>query len=102
MNYSSSNVPIKRHFLLKGFCKSFQRYKVRGKNESEVEEDISSLQRHTKLGGNVIGDGGLGRISPSTADVENVAAVAWRIYFAKDSDRLGKDVKACSVFLRVP
>jgi hypothetical protein len=71
------------------------------KTESEVD-DISSPQRHTKLGGNIIGDGGLGRISPSTADVKNVAAVAWRIYFAKDSDRLKNDVKACSVFLREP
>lgn len=78
----SLNIPMWRYFLSQWFCnlKSFQRYEVRKKNHtwSEIEEDISSSQRYTKLGGNrdIIRDCGLGgRISStgSTADVENMA-----------------------------
>ena len=35
----------------------------------------------------------MGTISSTTADVENMAAVAWRIYLAENTDRLGDVVK---------
>ena len=57
---------------------------------------ISSSQMHTKLGGNIIRDCGLGGISSSTADVENMATVAWRINLTENTDRLGGVVNACS------
>jgi hypothetical protein len=47
---------------------------------------------HTKLGGRIIGDCGLGRISSSTADVENKAAFTWRIYLAENTDRLEDEI----------
>ena len=50
-------------------------------------------QRHTKLGGSIIRGRGPGSISSRTANVEYVAAFAWRIHFAENTDRLGNDVK---------
>ena len=43
----------------------------------------------------------MGKISSNTADVENVAAVAWRVYLAKNLDRLGDVVKHDEYSLRV-
>ena len=43
----------------------------------------------------------MGKISSNTADVENVAAVAWRVHLAKNPDRLGDVVKHDQYFLKV-